>query len=162
MQMVSRELDICFAEARYACHALIVLAEHGDSEPIMIADVAAPGARCRGNFSTDFASISRTRHCPQSARTIRRLTSSGRLQKTSPFRSDPHDRRTARPRPLRQRDRLSKCDDCLDEEPAPSARCCWRRAMRLRRSWRSGRWRGASIQTPRPRSGRKDLTDTCS
>jgi Rrf2 family protein len=27
-------------KARYALHALIVLAEHGDSEPIMIADVA--------------------------------------------------------------------------------------------------------------------------
>ena len=40
-------------KARYALHALIVLAEHGGGEPKMIADIAAE-ARCRESFSSRF------------------------------------------------------------------------------------------------------------
>jgi len=114
-------------KARYALHALIVLAEHGDSRADHDCRCRCPGARAEEileQILLDLKKRALSAVCEDDP-----ALPLGKAPKNMHLcRSDPHDRTDARPRPLRQRDRLSQMTTIAStKKPAPSARCCWRR-----------------------------------
>ncbi len=103
-------------KARYALHALIVLAEHGGREPMMIADIAEQAGVPRKFLEQILLGLKKRGIVQEPARTRGRL--SARAAAQGHFLCRHHPGKPMGPlcaQPLRQRHRLSQMPDCEDE-----------------------------------------------